>query len=341
MTAFVSAAVFVVLAVLVAVLPVPYVTWAPGQAHDVLVDGADPIITISGVTTYPTSGELDMTVVRTTTADSRLSLPQALVAYWRPKRDALPREAVYPPGKSVEDVESDDAEMMVDAQDDAVVAALRADADPVELLPAVASVTIGSPAQNNLKPGDLIVSVGGASTPSVASVQAAVRKARADVPLAFVVLRDKVRTQVSVEPRTQASGGGVQIGITIGTRYSYTPRISYDLGQKIGGPSAGLVFALAIYDKLTPGELLGGQHVAGTGTIDPAGTVGGIGGIQEKIAGAEQAGATTFLVPAPNCDDLVGVHTSMRLVRVDTLSDAIRSVRALGSPGDAAQIPTC
>ena len=183
-------------------------TWSPGQARDVLVDGADPIITISGAPTYPTSGELDLTVVSTTTADSRLSLPQALVAYWRPKHDALPREAIYPPGKSVDDVESDDAEMMVDAQDDAVVAALRADCDRVDLLPAVASVTIGSPAQNRLRPGDLVVSVGGTTTPTVESVQAAVRRAEAGVPLDFVVLRDKVRTDVSVEPKAQAAGGG-------------------------------------------------------------------------------------------------------------------------------------
>jgi PDZ domain-containing protein len=280
-------------------------------------------------------------VVSTTTADSRLSLPQALVAYWRPHHDALPREAIYPPGKSVEDVESDDAEMMVDAQDDAAVAALRADGERVDLLPAVTSVTIGSPAQNRLRPGDLVVSVGGTTTSTVESVQAAVRRAEADVPLAFVVLRDKVRTEVSVEPKVQAAGGGVQIGITIGTGYSYGPRISYDLGQRIGGPSAGLVFALAIYDKLTPGELLAGQLVAGTGTIDPDGTVGGIGGIQEKIAGAEQAGASTFLVPAPNCGDLAGVRTSMRLVRVATLTDAIESVRAIGSGAPSQQLPTC
>jgi PDZ domain-containing protein len=340
-TAFASAVVFVVLAVLVAVLPVPFVTWSPGQAHDVLATGGEPIISISGAKTYPTSGRLDMTVVSTTTAGSRLSLPQALVAYWRPQHDALPREAVYPPGKSADEVESADAEMMVDAQDDAVVAALREHRDRVDTLPAVASVTVGSPAQNHLRPGDLVVSVGGEATPTVPTVQAEVRRARVGVPLDFVVLRDKVRTTVSVEPAAQTSGSGVQIGITLGTGFSYAPRISYDLGQKIGGPSAGLVFALAIYDKLTPGELLAGQHVAGTGTIDPTGTVGGIGGIQEKIAGAEQAGATTFLVPAPNCGDLAGVRTSMRLVRVATLADAVRSVGSLGSPELAERIPTC
>jgi PDZ domain-containing protein len=340
-TAFAAAAVFVALSVLVAVLPVPYVTWSPGQAREVLGEEAEPIIAIDDVQTFPTTGELDMTVVSTTTADSRLSLPQALVAYWRPEHDALPREAIYPPGKSVQDVESDDAELMVDAQDDAVVAALRAAGQPVEQLPAVASVTVGSPAQTRLRAGDLIVSVGGTPTRTREEVQAAVRRARATVPLDFVVLRDKVRTDVRVVPAEQASGAGVQIGITIGSGYSYRPRISYDLGQKIGGPSAGLVFALAIFDKTTPGELFAGQHVAGTGTIDPEGVVGGIGGIQEKIAGAEDAGATTFLVPAPNCGDLAGVSTSMRLVKVTTLGDAISSVRALGASGPAAQVPTC
>ena len=340
-TAFVSATLFVVLAVLVAVLPVPYVTWAPGQAHDVLATDGEPIITIADAQTYPTAGQLDLTVVSTTTADSRLSLPQALVAYWRPHHDALPREAIYPPGRTADEVESADAEMMVSAQDDAAVAALKAHGDRVDVLPAVASVTVGSPAQGRLRPGDLVRSVGGTDTPTVEDVQAAVRRAEVDVPLAFEVLRDKVPVEATVEPARQSSGAGVQIGITLGTGYAYGPRISYDLGQKIGGPSAGLVFALAIYDKLTPGELLAGQHVGGTGTIDPEGVVGGIGGIQEKIAGAEEAGATTFLVPAPNCDDLAGVRTSMRLVRVATLDDAIRAVQLLGSPGQEGQVPTC
>ena len=110
------------LAVLVAVLPVPYVTWAPGQAHDVLATGDQSIITIADAKTYPTAGQLDMTVVSTTTADSRLSLPQALLSYWLPNRDTLPRDAVYAPGKSAEQVENEDADMMETAQDDAVVA---------------------------------------------------------------------------------------------------------------------------------------------------------------------------------------------------------------------------
>ena len=340
-TAFASAVVFVVLAVLVSTLGVPYVAWGPGTARDVLAAGPDPIIAVEGVPTYPTSGRLDLTVVSGTSPGARLSLPQALAAYVRPRHDALPREAVYPAGTSVQDADTAETEMMVSAQDDAAVAALRADHQPVEELPAVTSVTVGSPAQNHLRPGDLVVSVDGTTTHGRDAVVAAVSRGRVGVPLAFVVLRDRVRTPVDVVPAAQTTGTGVQVGVTLGTGYAYAPTISYALGQKIGGPSAGLVFALAIYDKLTPGELLAGRHVAGTGTIDPDGVVGGIGGIQEKIAGAERAGATTFLVPAPNCGDLAGVRTSMRLVRVATLTEAVRSLRSLDDPALAAQVPGC
>jgi PDZ domain-containing protein len=102
-----------------------------------------------------------------------------------------------------------------------------------------------------------------------------------------------------------------------------------------------VVFALAIYDKITPGTLLEGKHIAGTGTITPEGDVGAIGGIQEKIAGAEKAGATAFLVPAPNCQDLVGLKTDLTLIKISTLDDAIAAVGTLNSSADPGQLPHC
>jgi len=131
------------------------------------------------------------------------------------------------------------------------------------------------------------------------------------------------------------------VGITLGTGYRYAPEISFDLGQQIGGPSAGLVFALAIYDKITDGALLAGRHLAGTGQITPNGDVEGIGGIQEKIAAAQKAGATAFLVPAANCRDLDGVNTSMALIKVSTLPDAIKAVQTLNGSGDTSALPHC
>jgi PDZ domain-containing protein len=342
-TAFTSALLFVGLAVLLVLVPVPFVSWSPGTTRDTLgsVDN-EPIIKVSGIDTYPTSGRLDMTVVATTPADARLSLPQALLSYWLPHRDALPRDAIYDPGKSVEQVQHEDADRMETAQDDAVVAALRADGQTVTERPAVYSVTIGGPAHQRLLPGDLVIAVDGVPTPLEKDVRDRIQRHQVGESIIFTVIRAKRQQRVKVitaESATQSDAPVV--GITLVTGYDYAPDISFDLGQQIGGPSAGLVFALAIYDKITEGALLGGRHMAGTGTITPIGEVGPIGGIQEKIAGAEEAGATEFFVPSGNCADLAGLRTDVRLIKVSTLGDAIAALQTLNTPGVAGPLPSC
>jgi Lon-like protease len=342
-TAFVSALLFVGLALLLVVVPVPFVSWSPGGTRDTLgtVDN-EPIIRVQGIDTYPTTGRLDMTILATTPADARLSLPQALLAYWLPSRDALPREVIYDPGKSVEQVTDEDAEMMETAQDEAVVAALRADGQPVVERPAVYSVTVGGPAHQRLLPGDLVTSVDGARTSTEKAVRDAIQKVKVGDTVVFTVIRNKEERRVKVvtaESTTQSDAPVV--GITLGTGYDYQPKISFDLGRQIGGPSAGLVFALAIYDKITDGPLLAGRHVAATGTISPGGQVGPIGAIQQKVAGAEKAGATDFLVPSANCGDLAGLRTDINLVKVSTLGDAITAIEILNTPGAAGPLPRC
>jgi len=342
-TAFVSALAFICLAVLLVVVPVPFVSWSPGGTRDTLGNvGNEPMIKVLGIDTYPTTGRLDMTIVAITPADARLSLPQALLAYWLPHRDTLPRDAVYAPGKSAEEVENEDADMMETAQDDAVVAALRADGMPVTEMPAIYSVTVGGPAHKQLMPGDLVVSVDGVATPDTDAVAERIRGHHIGEKVRFVVIRDKKQTDVTVTTvESNAQPDVPVVGITLGTGYRYAPEISFDLGQQIGGPSAGLVFALAIYDKITDGALLAGRHLAGTGQITPNGDVEGIGGIQEKIAAAQKAGATAFLVPAANCRDLDGVNTSMALIKVSTLPDAIKAVQTLNGSGDTSALPHC
>jgi Lon-like protease len=342
-TAFVSALLFVGLALVLVVVPVPFVAWSPGGSRDTLgTVNNEPIINVKGIDTYPTSGRLDMTILSTTPADARLSLPQALLAYWMPARDALPREVIYDPGKTVEQVSDEDAEMMETAQDEAVVAALRADGQSVAERPAVYSVTVGGPAHQRLLPGDLVVSVETDETPDVKAVRDAIQRAKVGGTLVFTVIRNKEQRRVKVvtaESTTQSDAP--VIGITLGKGYDYAPEISFDLGQQIGGPSAGLVFALAIYDKITEGPLLQGRHVAATGTITPEGQVGPIGAIQQKIAGAEKSGATDFLVPAANCNDLAGLRTDLNLIRVATLREAIAALQVLNTPGAAGTLPRC
>jgi PDZ domain-containing protein len=341
-TAVVSATCFVALAVLLAVVPVPYVTWSPGRTLDTLgsVDGV-PMITVAGTRTYPTDGRLDLTTVGITRADSRLSLPQAVAAYWLPNFDALPREAVYPAGTTVEESRRQEAESMDTAQDDAAVAALRAAGQPVTERPAVASVIVGSPAHTRLRPGDLVLSVDGVPVASPQAVSAGVRAHRPGEEVVLVVLRERARTTVRVRSgKSPSDPGSAAVGITVGPGYDYAPQITFDL-DKIGGPSAGLIFALAIYDKITAGPLLTGRHVAGTGTITADGAVGAIGGVQEKIAAAESADAEAFLVPAANCGDLAGVSTDLTLIAVATLADGVAAVRTLGEPGGAERVPLC
>lgn len=342
-TAFVAAFVFVGLSVLLVVIPVPFVSWSPGSTTDTLGDGGkEPIIKVAGIPTYPTTGKLDLTVVSVTSADAPLTLPQALLSYWLPNRDTLPRDAVYAPDKSAAEVEQAEAVQMETAQDEAVVAALRADHQPVTEMPVVFSVTVGGPAHRILMPGDLIVSVDGTPTPDINAVGEAIRKHRVGQKVNFVVIRAKTETSVSVRAaESPAQADTPVLGIELAKGYQYAPHISVDIGQRIGGPSAGLVFALAIYDKITDGPLLQGRHIAGTGTITPAGNVGAIGGIQEKIAGAEKAGATAFLVPSGNCADLAGVRTDLTLIKVSTLDDAISSLEKLTTSSNLGELPHC
>jgi PDZ domain-containing protein len=342
LTGLISAVVFVASASLVIVLPVPFVAWSPGQATDTLGsrDGR-PLVDVSGITTYPTTGQLDLTTVLQTRADSRLTLPEALWSFVAPSRDVLPRDAIYPPGTTADQAEAQETQQMQTSQSNAVVAALRADGQPVTEHPVVASVTVDGPAYQKLEPGDLITAVDATPTKVVADVTAAITAHPAGTGLRFTVVRAKKTQVVVVTSRpSPAEPGRAVVGVTVATGYAYGPDISFDLGDQIGGPSAGLVFSLAIYDKITPGALLGDRHVAGTGTMAPDGTVGAIGGIQEKVAGAADDGATVFLVPAPNCADLAGLSTDLDLVKVATLRDAVAALTALES-GDRGALPRC
>ena len=104
---------------------------------------------------------------------------------------------------------------------------------------------------------------------------------------------------------------------------------------------AGLVFALAVYSKIDESNLLGDDVIAGTGSMDPDGNVGRIGGVREKIAGAEEDGASVFLLPEGNCDDVGGLPTTMRLVPVSTLTDAIKALQKINEGNSYAEVPTC
>jgi PDZ domain-containing protein len=136
-----------------------------------------------------------------------------------------------------------------------------------------------------------------------------------------------------------AKDGRAIVGVLTRDEADYPFKVAISL-KDVGGPSAGLMFALGVVDKLTPGSLSGGKYIAGTGTIDDSGKVGPIGGIPQKMAGARRAGATVFLAPAGNCAEAVKtVPAGLRLVKVDSLQSAVDALDAIRE--GKGKVPAC
>ncbi|MSS45383.1 PDZ domain-containing protein [Cutibacterium sp. WCA-380-WT-3A] len=339
----ISSALVVLLCVLALILvPIPFVARSPGQTVNLLStnEQGKPMIQVDGLTTRHSQGEMRMTTVSITRSDSRLSLAEALVAHIRADHDVLQREAIYPPGRSPQQVDADESYMMDTSQRDAAVAALRAAGQPVTEMPMVSAVSAAGPAHGQLMPGDLIEKVDGKPVASLLDVGKAVRKHAVGDTVVLVVLRNSSAKTIAVTTVSSVSDRRAPaVGITVDTGYRYAPSIRYNTPGDIVGPSAGLAMALSIYQMVAPNDLIGSLHIAGTGSISPDGNVVAIGGIQEKIAGAERDGAKVFLVPAGNCRDISGVESSMRLVKVSSLKDAIAAIQKIRAGGSG--VPHC
>ena len=327
-----------------ALVPLPYVTYEPGLTVNVLGknDEGKQIIEIDGRKSYPDDGQLRMTTVYVSQPkpEGRNNLFE-LMHDWISDEDAVyPYDAVYRKDETVEQNKQEGAAQMTSSQDAATAVALEElGYDVTE--PAVAAVTGGAPADGRLQTGDVILRVDGTPVSTSDDVVAAVTDAPAGAPVRFVVLRDGDRQAVAVTPASV--DGKPQVGIQVGTQVKkdLPVDVTVNIDPSIGGPSAGLMFSLGIYDTLTPGSLTGGRTVAGTGTMDASGAVGPIGGIQQKIVGARDAGAELFLVPPDNCEDALGApNGDMRLVKADTMHDARLAIEQwVKDP--SADLPSC
>lgn len=340
--AIVSSLIFAALAAALVLTPVPYVSWRPGQTINVLGSTeAGPIIEVASIPTYPSEGRLLMTTLSTTRVDSTVSLPEAVFVYLVDGSDAIPRDVIYPPGKSTEQVRQEATLMMDSSRTFATVAALEADGIPVERLPSVGSVSSTGPAADKLLPGDMVHEVNGEPVDSIDAVEAIISRLAVGDTLTFTLTREGRQRSIAVataasnsEPRR----GTVGVAWTLG--YRFGPQINFGLDQNVTGPSAGLVFALGIYERITEGDLLGGRVVAATGTIDAVGRVGPVGGIREKITGAERDGATIFLVPERNCLDIGDLDTDLTLIRVASLKESVAALQLINE-GNLTEVPTC
>ena len=332
-TNLVAAVLFLACVAVVSFVPTPFVTWGPGETYD-LLGGPEtsPMVSITNAETYPASGELRMTTVGVTPPDARVNLAQALLAYLSPAQDVLPRDVVYPPQLDTQALAAQEAAQMSTSQSASVVAALRAADVTVNQLPMVVSVAASGPSAGRLQPGDLITTVDGTAVATRPAVTEAIQAHSVGDPITIGYIRDSVSGVETITSRASATQADVPaIGVTLGMGYVYAPRITFGIDPAIGGPSAGLMFALAIYDKITPDELAAGRVIAGTGSIDEGGNIGAIGGLQEKVAGAVRDHADVFLMPRVNCAELGG-PVDVRVVPVATLAEAIAALEALNDP---------
>ncbi|MPZ60023.1 MAG: PDZ domain-containing protein [Propionibacteriales bacterium] len=342
--ALVVAGVCLAVALVVAwVRPVPYVAQGPGLVQDTLGEmEGKPLIAVEADKTYPTQGRLDFTTVSVTRPGARLTLGDALMVWLNPDRRLVPRDLYYPPDQTVEEAEELSTLQMSSSQDAAAVAALREMGYDVALPVAVLDVSEGAPAGGHLRAGDVIRAVEGKPVRRVDRVSELLQSVDPGDEATITVRRSGSPMTVTT-PTEESSDepGRTVVGVQVGVKPKMPFKVRFHVDADVGGPSAGLMFALSIVDRLTPGALTGGLHIAGTGEIGVDGSVGAIGGVGLKIAAAEDAGATVFLVPAGNCTEAASQDPDdIRLVRVTRLSGAVTALERLAADEDA-PVPEC
>lgn len=318
-----------VIGVVFALLPSPYVIEQPGPVYNTLGtqehSGEErPLISVPDEQTYPTDGELNLLTVSVLGQPGRTpNWLEVLGAWGDQTRSVLPVEAIFPAGVSETDRDQQNQAAMVDSQQDAIAAALVELGYDFPREVTVASIYDGSPATGVLAEGDVIESVNGVEVHSTDELRAALQENGSDSPADLEVTRDGQQLALQVTPAD--ADGTALLGVGVRMAYEFPFEVEIQLDD-VGGPSAGMMFALGIVDTLTPGAMTGGESIAGTGTIDSAGAVGPIGGVRQKMWGALDAGSTWFLAPASNCDEVVGnIPDGLTVFAVKTLDEA-RSV---------------
>ena len=335
LTLLLSSAIALVLVLVVAVVRVPYVALAPGPTFNTLGldDEGKPVISVSGPAVYDDTGNLNMTTISVVVP---LTLAQALRGWFRHDYAVVPRDVIYPPDKSTDEVRKEDEADFKESQSSATTAALRYLGYKGTVRVIADRVTKGAPADGVVKAGDALVSVDGTRVTGKAHLIELItaRQPGQKVRLGLLRAGKPLAVELTTVAVTEEGKTRSVIGVTPVEQVDFPVKVTISLGD-IGGPSAGLMFALGIVDKLEPGSLTNGRFIAGTGTIDDAGDVGPIGGIQQKLIGAKRKGASVFLVPADNCAEaLTSPPDGLKLVKVSSLRTALSELHKLetGAP---------
>ena len=338
-----SLAILATLALFVVILflPLPYAIASPGPTKDTLgsQDGT-PLIAIKDTETYPSTGQLRMTTVSFSGGPGYpVTLPLVVQAWFSGTQVVTPVESVFPPARSAKEIDQENKAEMVSSQENATVAALEELGYTVPAKLVIAGTVDGTGAVDVLKADDVVVGLQGKPVATYTDLIDALKAIEPGQKVSISI--ERAGAPLTVEVVTgKREGGGSSVGVYIDPTFTLPVDVTIAI-KDIGGPSAGNMFALGIIDKLTPADEANGVTIAGTGTMDVDGTVGPIGGIRQKLAGAKRDGATWFLAPAGNCDEVVGhVPAGLHVAKVATLHESRLAMEAIGA-GKGSTLATC
>lgn len=294
----------------------PYLAYSPGP----IADAADSVVA-EEVDLFPPEGELLMLTI----LQQDVNVFEAFIAGVDPTIDLIRKQAVRREGESDQEYRSRILQQMSSSNVRAVTVALQYlgyEMVPVEVV--VTRVEDGVPAAGQIEPGDIVRSIEGQQITSFEDFEPALEGYDVGDTISLTVDREGSTHELEVElTEREDEPDEPMIGINLDVFTEPPFPIDIRAGD-VGGPSAGLMHTLAIIDNLTEGELTKGRVIAGTGTIDFEGTVGGIGGIRQKVVAAEAAGADYLLVPEGNYETaLTAERETIKLVPVATLDEAI------------------
>ena len=349
--AVVAGSFILVVALIAAVflVPVNAVIEAPGPTWNVLDNGSSSdqdVLKVSGTETYPTEGALRMTTVSVSGCPGYPVTTADLIAAWfSADKRIVDRNEVCPQDQSAEQVEETGKAQMTASQDSAVIAALVETGKAGAMHLTVTEVT-EQQTSTEIQAGDVLETItpeGGQTTTLTSFSQ--LRELMTTIPegtrVTLGVRRGEQKASAALTTIAPQEGTtGSLLGLSLKISVDSPVEATFGLSD-VGGPSAGMMFALGVVDEITPGSLTGGKDISGTGTIDMTGQVGPIGGIQQKMAGARESGSTFFLAPASNCNEVTGHEPKgMQVFAVNTLHEAVAATEAIAS-GNTSGLATC
>ena len=302
------------------VVPIPiFYAYIPGPAP-----ATDGLLEVTDARTYSSEGSFLMTTV---SVDTQVTFAEMIFSAFDPDKAIVQSEAVTGGGSLRELQREQEQQMRASnrASEQVALAALgfgKPKGDGARVM----ATFDDSPASEFLDRGDLIVSVDGQPVDTTCDVGRAIDQHEVGDVVTVTVRRDGERKTFELDTiRNPQDPGAPFLGVAMeDVNYRFTPGVdvNFDTGD-IAGPSAGLMFALTLYDQLTPDDLTGGRTIAGTGTIDCDGGVGAIGGVEQKVAGAEEKGAEVFLSPVGNAEAARDAADDIEVVAISNFSEAL------------------